>query len=65
MNIDFLEEKISKKDFVKILSKALLSVFMFSLVPFKFTYAKAKQLFKIKIKAFNKRDLYMKHDWLG
>lgn len=60
-----LNKEISKKDFLKLLSKFFLSFTLFSLIPLKTYAVKTYRSFKMKIKPFKHSDIYKKNDLAG
>lgn len=62
--IDF-DKEISKKDFIKIIFKFILSISVFSMIPIKSFANKSGQLFKMKVTKFKREYLFKNHKLAG
>jgi hypothetical protein len=61
-----MKEKLTRREFMKLCFKSVIMVGMMNLLPFQFGFAKEeKKKFVIKVKPFQRSDIYRKHDLVG
>lgn len=61
---DLLNTKITRSEFIKLITKILATIFLLSLIPLKFTPLKNIKP-KIKVKFFKFQEMYQSHNLAG